>query len=77
MPFPDNFMETFDTMLAVAGLDLRRMFQDLLEYESSLGFVPYKQLPQKLTADFDKLASLPAFKLLQIQHACFEDFFFV
>jgi hypothetical protein len=73
MPFPDNFMETFDGLLAEAGLDLRQMFQEFLYYESSLGFVPYKQLPEKLTADFNKLAALLAFKLLQIQHDCFED----
>ena len=57
-----------------AGLDLRQMFQDLMDYESSLGFVPYAKIPDELNASFDKLASLPAFKLLQIQHSCFEDF---
>jgi len=73
MQYPDNFLSYYNTVLADAGLDLRQMFQDLLQYEASLGFMPYTKLPDALAAQFDKLASLPGFDLLKIQHSCFED----
>ena len=71
IPFPEGYMQRFDQLLANVGLDLGKMFDDLIAYEKGLLMMPYTKVSDSLAEQFQKLLDIPEFLILKIMMDCF------